>query len=146
VLLSVIVYKGKAFVPTSYEVDKGLYRTDEPIRVVKLDLEALQSALEDAFQLGNPPYNRQLHERARSHKDVVLQATHATSWLALARHGYSYGIAWRTIEAVLAVSRVDEKGRFVDDPSKTQHFAPDTSMKVIAEAILADMSARPEVQ
>ncbi len=40
---------------------------------------------------------------------------------------------------------LDEKGRFVEDPSKTRMLVRDIPVRTIVEMILADVCSRPEL-
>jgi hypothetical protein len=63
----------------------------------------------------------------------------------LAKKGASYSIVWGPDEITLYISRLDKKGRFETDPTKTAKFAKGTSLETIVETILADVRSRPEL-
>jgi hypothetical protein len=143
---SIIVYRGKAYVPTQAQIEGvGGHLDVEPIYVVGLTVEELTQVLEQVFVAGNPMVPVPTQEEMRRHSDVVPKAAGVRSWKALARDGAAYSIGWRDDGILLYMSMVDEKGRFVWDPAKTRRFPPDTGIRTLAEAILEDTRSRLEL-
>lgn len=145
-IADVIIRKGKAYLPTSAEVEGvGAYLLVEPVYVVEPTLDELTEALERVFAAGNPKLPASAWEEPWAGPDPLLKAAGVRSWKALARGGASYTIEWRNDETVLYLPMFDEKGRFASGVGETLRFSPNTDIRTIAEAILEDARSRPEL-
>lgn len=141
-VVSVIIYKDKAYVPTQgLDIEGPFYICLEPIHTSILNNEDLARAILSSYEAGNVPL--EIADYSEYHKhDPVLKVTKARSWKQLAKSGASYGITWSRESITIAMSKLDEKGRFVDDPAKEVKFAFDTSIEKIAQTILNDFRTR----
>ena len=144
-VIGVLIRQNKAYVPINAKLEGGGYLQTEPIYTADLTVEDLSEALKRAASKGNPRLPAMSKEDFQKRQDPMLEATGMKNWLALAKHSASYTIAWHNNQATLYISRLDKKGRFETDPSKTKIYPENVSLSIIAETILEDAKRRPEL-
>jgi hypothetical protein len=143
---SVYVRRDKAYVPTLARTDVGVYLTVDPVYTVSLSVDELAQAIERVLSAGNPRIPHPTLDKIDHLPQPVLKAAKVGSWTKLAQGGTSYSILMHPEGATLYFSKLDEKGRFVTDISKTRQFPPATDVRDIVQAILDDVHSRPELQ
>jgi hypothetical protein len=136
---NVIIYRNLAYVPVMHSLSGGGWYTGEPVTVVPVTVEDLTRALEKVRRAGNPPVTPVQVALAA---DPILRSTGAQTWGRLALYAASYEISWSETEVHVAISMLDERGRFVPDPTKEQHWPPGTSVRDLAELMVADWQDR----
>lgn len=136
---NVIIYRNLAYVPTLHRLSSGGWYTGEPVTVLPVTVEEIARGIERARRAGNPPVTPVQVALAA---DPVLRSTGAMTWGRLALYAASYEITWRADDVKLAISMLDERGRFVPDPAKEHHFTADSPVRPLAETIVADWQAR----
>jgi hypothetical protein len=142
---SVIIRKGKAYLPTSALMGGHGYLEIEPVYVTDLNLDELTEALERIVAAGNPVIPIPTREEMKRRRDPVLKAAGVRSWNALAKGGAAYAIEWTKDEIILYLPMWDEKGRFAAGIGDTLRFPPDTDVRTLSKAILDDARSRPEL-
>jgi len=141
-IASVIIYKDQAYVPIQGLVEEGpFYLCIEPVTPTNLDQWELAQALLASYEFGNP-VTEAVDYKEYQKLDPILKASKARSWKQLAKQGASYGIEWLNDKVTVYMSKLDSKGRFVDDLEKQHQFSSDVDMEVIASVILEDYSLR----
>lgn len=143
--VSIVVWRGKAYLPVQALLESGLWMDLEPVYVADLDPTSLLSAVEKVLIAGHPRLPDPTREEMQRRKDPILTATQARSWKELARTGAAYSIDWTDKEIRVDTSRLDKKGRWEWDPEKIRTFPPDTPLQDIVAVILEDIQSRPEV-
>lgn len=138
----VIIYRNKAYVPTTAQMEAGPYWAVAPVHSSNLTVEELAQIIEMATKTGNPIVPTPTREEFQRHRDPILEAIGLKSWKNLAKDGASYGIEFQDDQVTLYTSKVDNKGRFVHDPTKTQQLQKDVDIRDIASIIIADWNAR----
>lgn len=141
-IANVIIYRNLAYVPVMHLLGTGGWYTGEPVTVCPVEPAALARVLEKVRRLGNPPISAAQVAMAA---DPILRSTGAPTWGRMALHAVSYEISQGRDDLGdlrLAISRLDERGRFVDDPAKERHFPADAPLDALAAAIVADWAAR----
>jgi hypothetical protein len=146
VSVDVYVRKAKAYVATIGDCVISSVVT-EPIYVVNLSLDELVEAIEKVYRSGTPklprPPGDKLYNLPRP--DPLLKAAKVSSWKKLAQGGTAYDISWFSRDIIISFFKHDEKGRFVTDMPKERHFPIGTDIRQIAQVILEDALARPEL-
>lgn len=145
VVVSVVVWHGKAYLPVKAQLASGPFMDIEPVYTASLNAEDLLAAIKKVLAAGHPRLPDPTREEMRRRKDPVLAATKVRSWKELARIGASYNIAWTDKEIRVNMSRLDKKGRWEFDPGKMRIFPPDTPLPGIIAVILEDIRSRPEL-
>jgi hypothetical protein len=141
----IIVRNGRGYVPTEAVVEGGPYILVEPIYTVNLTAREVIEALKSVIDAGHPEFSSLTHEEWQRRKDPILEVAGVRSWKELAKGGASYTIEWSEDSVTLYVSRLDHKGRFEVDPTKTNTFPRQTPIETIVGAILKDVRSRPEL-
>ena len=144
-LIGVIIRHNKAYAPINAKMTGGGYLEVEPVYVADLTVEDLTRVFNHVASQGNPQLPSLSKEHFQARKDPMLQATGAKSWKAMARNSASYTIAWHDNQVTLFMSRLDRKGRFEADPSKTRTYPESASLSILAEVILEDAQGRSEL-
>jgi hypothetical protein len=139
---SVVVYETRAAVPTMALTDAGYYLAVEPVAGSDLSAGGLTSALREIAANGNPPTQALTRDEFKQRVDPVLETLIVRSWLALAKKGASYGICWTDEYTRVAVSCLDKRGRFVDDPEHEKRLAADAPIEAVVEVIVDDLKRR----
>lgn len=140
-IAGVIIYRNLAYVPTSAQMKSGPYLDISPVQVTPLNVESLGQALKVAFEEGNRQID-DVNYKEYKKSDPILKKTGARSWAQLARDGASYGIQWVDKSIDISISKLDGKGRFVTDLSKTKQLPYGSSTYDIAKVILDDWQSR----
>ncbi len=119
----------------------GAMLTIEPIDKVLFSVDDLASALTRAKDRGNPTVP--IPEKYDPKTDVLLKATGAKSWKAIARNGPAYSLEWSDSgEVTLYLSELDKQGRYASGIGETKHYPADTPMHDIAQAIVEDARSK----
>jgi hypothetical protein len=140
--VSVVVYGDKAVVPTTALTTAGYYLAIYPSFVSDLTLDDLARAITDALAQGTPLVPALTREEFKQRDDPVLKPLKVRSWLALAKKGASFGIEWMDGEISIVGSKLDKRGRFVDDREHEIHLSPSATPEQVAEVILLDLQRR----
>lgn len=140
-MCNVIVYRGLAYVPVVHALSTGGWYTGEPVTVVPVTVEDVARALSRVRKVGNPPISA---AKVAISADPILRSTGAPTWGRLALHAASYEIDWSEESALLRISRLDERGRFVDDPAKEKRYPADVASDELAAAIVQDWQSRQQ--
>lgn len=136
---SLVIYQEHAYIPVMAKMVSGGYVVSPPVEIVELTTDQLTVGLQRAKDRGNPLVP---DIDASRFQDAILLASGARSWKQLARMGASYGIMWDEDTIEIDMSKLDPKGRFVDDPAKKQRLQTDVAMSAIANLILSDWNSR----
>lgn len=144
-LVDIYVWRGKAYLPVLARLESGVFLIIEPVYTAELNVEALLSAVKKVLAAGHPYRPDPTREEMRRRKDPLLAATKARNWKELARTGASYGITWTDKEIRVDMSRLDKRGRWEWDPTKTRIFSLDTPLPDIIAVILEDIQSRSEL-
>lgn len=145
VCASIVVRKGLAHIPVQGRIESGGYLDMEPVHTVHITAAEVVRALQAAITLSHPKVRIRSTKEWRARKDPVLEAAGVGSWKQLALGGATYTIEWHGDAVTVYMSRLDDKGRFVEDPAKTRTFPEDTALRTLVEAILDDVQSRPEL-
>ena len=138
---SVIIYKDKAYVPTTVQIEAGPYWSVAPVYSANLVVEELTQILEKAIGEGNPRVPTPSRDEVKRRGDAILEATGLKSWKALTKKGASYGIAIHDDRVIIYFPEVDNKGHYLDDPTKTREFQTSTDIRDVAATIISDWNA-----
>jgi hypothetical protein len=142
---NILVRRGKGYLPTQALIAGGPYVLVEPLYIVNLDVKDMVQALKQVIAAGHPRFPNLTKEQWQKRKDPVLQAAGVRSWKELAKDGASYAIEWDEDRITLYISRLDLKGRFETDPTKTTVFPNQISLETIVGKILEDVHSRSEL-
>jgi len=140
-----MVRKGKGYIPTEALIEGGPYVCVEPVYTVSLNAHEIVQALEQVITAGHPKFPNLAREEWQKRKDPVLKAAGVKSWKELAKGGASYTIEWSEDAVMLYISRLDQKGRFETDPTRTRTFPKSMPLALIVEVVLDDIRSRPEL-
>lgn len=142
VLVSVIIFDERAYLPTKEHMEGGGHISNDPVLEAVLSRTGLTNAIPSAVDVGNPeipyPDEKELQKRG----DPTLRATGAKSWKEMARKGASYTLDWYDDSVEFSASKLDAKGRWVEDPEKTKKLPADTPVAELAQMILDDWNSR----
>src|SRR3990172_628573 len=119
---AVVIRRGKAHVPVEATIPEGVYMLIEPVYTVDLTPDDIAGALQKVVEAGHPSIATPTREEMQRRVDPLLRAAGVRSWKELARGGQSYAIKWEDQGIRLIPSKLDAKGRFVDDWSKAAVF------------------------
>jgi hypothetical protein len=144
--VSIVVYRGKAYLPVLARFESGIWVLMEPVFAAELKVDELIAAIRKVIEAGHQTLPDPTREEWQKRKDPTLAATRARSWKALARNGASYGIDQTNATIRVDMSYTDKKGRWQNDPEKVRVFPRDTPLEKIVEIIVEDIRSRPEVQ
>jgi hypothetical protein len=144
-IASIVIRQSKGYLPTLGQIEGGPYMAIEPVYTVNLTVDELTDAFEKVIAAGHPQIPEPTKEEMQRRKDPILKAAGVKSWKALAKCGATYSIEWGEDFITLYISRLDRKGRFEVDPTKTRTFSKGTPLRTIVEAILEDAHSRPEL-
>jgi hypothetical protein len=144
--VSIDVYRGRAYLPVQARFESGIWTGIEPVFTAELNVDELVAAIMKVIEAGHQTLPDPTREEGQKQKDPILAATKARSWKALARNGASYSIHQTNDQIRVDMSYTDKKGRWQNDPKKVRVLPEDTPLEEIAEIILEDIRARPEVQ
>lgn len=143
--VNIYVYRGRAYLPVQAIFESGIWVDMEPVFTSALNADELAAAVEEVIRAGHQTLPEPTREEWQQRKDPVLTATKARSWKALARDGAAYAIHKVDDEIRLDMSYTDKKGRWRFSNEKAKTFAAETPLTEIVNAILEDISSRPEV-
>ena len=140
--VDVILWRGKAYLPTLVKIKSGGWIDREPVYTARLEVKDLVLAIKKVLSAGQlcvpPPTKAEMQRQG----DPLLNATGARSWKALAKEGAAYSISWTDKGIEISISQLDKKGRWVWDPAKHHILPLDTPLEEIAALILEDFQAR----
>lgn len=137
-LVSILILKGKAYIPTDAKIRGDGHLAVEPIYVTALNVRDLTATIEQKLAAGEEEIAMPSREEFKRRKDPILAATKLKSWKALARDAFSYTIDWHNEAITLYLHALDEKGRFTTTPERTVTYPTGTLISTMVEAILAD--------
>jgi len=143
--ISLIIRKGKAYIPTLAKTEWGVYMTMEPVYTVDLDDNALINSIKQLLKSGNTQVSNPSKEDLNHQPDPVLKAAKVNSWKKLSVGGATYTISQQPEGFTLEFYKKDEKGRFITDTSKTREFPPETNLREIVRIVLEDIYSHPEL-
>jgi len=143
----VFVRQGKAYLPVMAQTEAGLFSGIEPVYTTHLTLEALHAALEKVFVAGHPriPHPTQEEWRRLSRENPILRAARVKSWREFSQHSAVYSIEWTDQAVNVYISQLDHLGRAEYSSAKKLGLSKDIPLRAIVEAILEDVSSRPEL-
>lgn len=145
-IVDIVVYRGKAYLPTLGQFPSGIYAAIEPVQVAKLSVDDLVDATKKALARGISQLPEVTAEEWRKRSDPILKATKARSWKELGRIGTSYGMSWTDQNIRVDMSYRDKRGRWQNDPAKERTFPLDTPLEDVLAVILEDIRSQPELQ
>lgn len=137
VVTSVVIHNGKAYVPTTIQIEAGPYLSAEPIFTINITIKELTQALEMAVKTGNPQTPTP-HEKYQQRRDPILKAAGLKSWASLTRNGASYGIELHDDQTVIYCPAIDDKGQFINDPTKSRKLMVNSDIQNVATTIVTD--------
>ena len=141
-IAQIIIWNGKAYVPSNARVPSGLFMNIEPIFVVD-PTEAELIPVVQKVLFSEPKLLATLtHDEIKIQQGLLPKITGARSWKRLGQKGISFMLELTEKGFLLEMSRVDLKGRWEFDPDKRMHFPPDTDISIVIQAILDDLKAR----
>lgn len=145
-VVSIYIWKGKAYLPLQGRFDSGIWTDLDPVYVSNLNEGEIVDAINKVLAAGHPRLPDPSKEEWQRRKDPVLAATKASSWKALAREGASYSLGWTHDQIRVDVSMLDKKGRWQFNPEKVRIFPIDANLQLVVAPILEDIRARPELE
>ena len=145
-VVGIYVWHGKAYLPTKARFESGIFVDVDPVHVIDIDANDLSKAIKAVKNTGHSYLpDLKTREEFLARRDSMLAVSGARNWKQLARTGACYTIEWTEKQVRIDMSRLDKKGRWEYDLTKTQILPPDTPVEQIVEIILEDIKMRPEV-
>lgn len=134
---SVIIYRDKAYVPTTVQIEAGPFWSIAPVYSSNLVVEELTYLLEKSISEGNPRVPTPSRDEIKRRGDAILEATGLKSWKALAKKGASYGITIHDGQITIYFPGVDDRGHYDTDPTKSRSQIS-TNIPEVVVAIITD--------
>lgn len=142
-IISIVIWDGKAYVPsTGRYVNDGPFSDIEPIHVVDLDFDKLLSIVKMTLSKRPVILPEPSREEVKARKDLLPKVTGAGNWKRLCQKGISYLIEQSPDGFLLEMSRLDDKGRWEFDESKSTRFPPRTDLSLVVQTMLNDLKTR----
>jgi hypothetical protein len=137
---SVIIHRGKAYIPVEAKIEGGPYVAVEPVYEAALTEDAVVAAFEKVIASGHPQMKPPLLPvEWRLRKDPVLAATGARSWRQLDKVSAFYGIWWHDGQVTLYLHPLDQDREPLIAADRVRTFADDASVREIVQTILDDV-------
>jgi hypothetical protein len=143
-IAQIIVWDGRAFVPSKGRYRNGIFASVEPVHVVgpaQAELVPVVRTILSAEPILLPDPTS---EEVKVQQELLPRVTGARSWKRLCQKGISYVIEVSATGVRLEISRLDEKGRWEFDPNKRTQFPPSSDIAVVIQAVLNDLATRPK--
>jgi hypothetical protein len=141
-LCSIIIWQGKAFIPSNGRYDNGIFTHIEPVWVGEPLLINLTSIVKKILKTEPKVLPDPTQEDIKVQRDLMPDKTGARSWNRLCKGGISYAIDETEKGFTLEFSQLDSKNRWVFDPIKRKSFPPDTEVESIVQELLGDLEKR----
>lgn len=136
--VSIIVWNNMAYFPTQCQTEAGFFVDCEPVISSSPNINGMMTAVQDSLKRGHPQIPTPERHEWKEHESVILKATGARSWKALAKNGRAFGIDWTDQNIILEIDRVDSKGRWEPDLEKRREFPLDTPLENILSLVLEE--------
>ncbi len=140
---AIIIWVGKAFVPSNARYRNGINTSIEPIHIVNPTIVELAPVVTSILSTEPVLLPDPTPEEVKVQRELLLRVTGARSWKRLCQKGISYVIELSAKGVRLEMSRLDGKGRWEFDPDKRTQFPPGTDIAVVIQAVLDDLATRP---
>jgi hypothetical protein len=141
-LCSIIIWQGKAFVPSNGRYDNGIFTNIEPIWVGEPLLTDLCSIVKKLLSTEPKVLPDPTQEDIKIQRDLMPNVTGARSWNRLCKGGINYVIDETERGFTLEFSQLDAKNRWVYDPIKRKSFPLNTDLESIVQELLGDLEKR----
>jgi hypothetical protein len=93
--ISILAYRGKAYLPTHLQLGDGTLIPTSPVIITDLTRDSILAAIQELAAAGHPPGpNTLTREFWKTHKEPLQIATRAKSQRQLDREGLHYTIVW----------------------------------------------------
>jgi hypothetical protein len=142
--IEIIVFKGKAYLPTLAQPPEkhGSFFEFEPVYKGGMSFQELLPVMRQLLEQGHrsiPSLTQEdLDERYKD--NMLLRVMEARSWREYDRKSICYAINW--LEDKVEIYTTREGSGEWDHPKRTRTFPLDASLEAMAEAILDDYSSR----
>jgi len=143
-MAAIIIWNGKAFVPSNARYRNGIFTDIEPVHVVNPTLTELVPVVQATLATEPALLPDPTREEVKAQQDLLPKVTGARTWKRLCQKGISYVIEQSPKGVLLEMSRLDTKGRWEFDPDKRRNFAPGTDLTIVIQAVLSDLETRPK--
>ena len=128
--------KGTVYLPTMGKMDKGLYRSVEPVAAVSAsNADALRQALAETITRGNPDVP--MLRRSEWPPPVVLKYAGVKSWSAFERGMRLWSIIQKDGIFQIVEQKKQPDGMWRDDPAQTTAFPSASSADDVIERMIA---------
>jgi len=141
-IAQIIIWDGRAFVPSKGRYRNGIFTSMEPVHVVSSTQAELVPIVRSVLSTEPTPLPDPTPEEVKAQQELLPRITGARSWKRLCQKGISYVIELSAKGVRLEISRLDKKGRWEFDPDKRRQFPPGTDTAVVIQAVLDDLAAR----
>jgi len=144
--ISLRLYKGIVYVPTSHRVEgRGFHVTKAPVTSAPVEqTENLRQAILAALARGNPPIslNETRATLSDSKNSAILRATQAKSWYVLDRQTKGlWGLVEKDGLYQIRVDQPTEIRGWHEDKSKRIQFPPGTAIEDVIDRLIAMIQA-----
>jgi hypothetical protein len=141
-MVEIIIWNGKAYIPSNGRVPNGLFTNIEPIYQVNPTLDELVPVIQKVLFSEPKSLPELTHDEIKTQRGLIPKITGARSWKRLGQEGISYIIELTEKGFLVEMSRLDAKGRWEFDTNKRTHFPLDTDISIVIQAILDDLKTR----
>lgn len=124
------------------KTDVGVYLDIEPVYVTNLGANAIAKTMESAITAGVRKIKHPTLFEIDHWSQPVLKAAKISSWKKFAQNGAFYLVDLSGDEVTIILTTPDKQGRFMHDVANKLTFPKDTSLQVIAQAILENAATR----
>lgn len=142
-VINLVVWNGKAYLPTLAQLESGIWVHLDPIFSAPINSEALVPLIEKLKAGGHSQLPNMSKVELEKRKYPLLKATGAKSWRELTSSGVSYLVNWTDREVRVDMTYVDKKGRWLNDPKKVRLLALDALLETILATIFEDIRSYP---
>ncbi len=145
---TVLVRRGKAYLPTVTITQAGFDHYMDPVYVADLNVPSLAAKLEVVKSAGNPRVPTPSLEELNHPKqhDPLFRAVGVGTWRKLEEGGAMYAIRWSEKGVRVYVTTPGKRlGDFRYDEDRERNLPPDTPVEEVARVILEDVRSRPEL-
>lgn len=142
-LVVIVANNQVAHMPSVGQKRSGLWLIIDPVLTVPMNVEELTRAIEARLSLEHPRLDDSAMPPKTWRDDPLLRATNSRSWKQMAAKWFNYTISWSDRSIEVTMSRLDGRGRWEFDPSKTLQLPLDTPIEKIVSRIIDDVCSRP---
>jgi hypothetical protein len=141
-IAQIVVWDSRVYIHRTARYKNGIYVNIEPVVVVRSTIDEIVSVLETNMRQELPILQDPSPGEVKARSDLLPKMTGAKSWRKLCQKGVNYIIGYSDNEISLGMSRLDSKGRWEFDPDKQKKYILGTSIIIIVQDILNDLTSR----